>query len=277
MPTLIGEKRQGDMTISLRDGQRVYECMYYYTIRGDAKTDSRKYIAENTTGLPVVGLSTDDDNTGLCSSLRVDRRPDNPIIWDATARFESLIEQGNSLASGADPIAWIPRRKTIFFNKQEVSPTDATGAAYVNSAGDHLTGVQPRMRTLVGWRFIQFEAATVTDETIADRNETVNASTYKGRAAKTLLLTVEDSEVGTFYGLPLRLTQYLLKYDPLNWRSKYLDVGWNIKSAGVKKPYMIDGVHVEGALNGSGAATNSSPSILSFDDYPTSTFSFLRI
>lgn len=280
LPELLGEKRKGEFYTFLRDGQIVYECTYYYTIRTDDKTYSRKYVLDNTQGLPRVNEDLDDDGLAICSSVRLERREDNPKIWDATVQFQSVVEQGNAIAGTTgsfDPTTWIPRRKTIFFQKEEVTRVDASGNAYVNSADDALTGIPPRMRTLVAWRFIQFESATVTDEQIAERNDTVNGSTFKGRAAKTLLLNVEDSEVGTYYGRPLRLTQYLLKYDPKDWREKHLDTGWNIKTGGVKKPYMINGVHTEGALDGSGAATNGDPAILYFDNYATSTFSFLRI
>lgn len=280
LPALLGEKRGGEIYTSLRDGQAVYECTYYYTVRGVTKEDSRKYIVENTTGLPKVNESVDDDNLGVCSSVRAVRREDNPLIWDVTAIFESIVEQGNSVAIGADPLAWIPRRRTIFFNKDEVRAADNAGTAYKNSAGQALVGIPPIKRTLVAWRFVQFESASVTDETIADRNETVNSTTFKGKAAKTLLLTVEDSEVGTYYGQPLRLTQYLLKYDPKDWRTKMLDVGTVYKSGTTLLPYTdAAGNVIEGGLNGSGAKVTggNAPSILYFDDYATSTFSFLRI
>jgi hypothetical protein len=117
-----------------------------------------------------------------------------------------------------------------------------------------------RTRFIPIWSFFQFEAPTVTDETIIGRNEVVNSGTFKGRAAKTLLCTIVKSTIGFYYGQKLRFTQYELRYNVRTWQLKRLDMA-------------SDGT----ALNGAGAASAGAPAILTFDQFATDSFSFLRV
>lgn len=281
MPTLIGEKREGDIRLSNKNGSVTVEETYSYIVRADSKFQSRLEIAQ-TTGLPIVNVTTSSGGLCVCKSKVATKREDNPLIYDVVCEFSSEVDENNDQnnQTGSDPTAWVPVRETIFYQKEEYRQIDAAGAAYKNSAGQYITGIPPRKRTLVAWRFAQFEPISVTDETLADRNETVNVSTYKTKAAKTLLLTVEKSTLGYYYGRRLRYTEYLLKYDPKTWVAKRLDVGTVYKSGSDLLPYTDKaGNVIEGPLNGSGGkqTVGTAPAILSFDDYTTSTFSFLRI
>lgn len=280
----IAEKRDGGVYVSMRDGMPIYQTTYHYRFIAPDATYTRKQVLQYP-GVPVVGETIDDDGLGQCESVRADRDEQNPALWDITAIFSSIVQEGANASGGAalpgsDPTTWTPRRKTIFYQKDHWFYRDKDNKLYVNSAKQWLTGVPPRKRTLVAWRFVQFEPATVTDEDIADRNEKVNSATFKGKAARTLLLCVEDSEVGNYYGRWLRFTQYLLKYDPKTWNTNRYDVGTVYISSGKYLPYLdAAGNVIEGALDGSGAkqAVGTDPAILTFKDYEESDFSFLRI
>lgn len=280
---VLQDKREGDVNVSLRDGMPIYQATWHYRLIAASPAMTRKEVLQFP-GVPVVGDTVDDDAFGVCESVRADRSAENPIIWDITAIFTTLVmtvdvggTQGNP---SSDPTTWTPRRKTIFYQKDHWFYKDTLNKLYLNSAGQWLTGIPARKRTLVAWRFVQFEPATVTDEQIADRNEKTNASTFKGKAARTLLCCVEDSEIGNYYGRWLRLTQYLLKYDPLTWDTERYDVGTVYKSGSDWLPWLDKaGNVVEGGLDGSGGkvAIGTDPAKLTFRDYATDSFSFLRI
>jgi hypothetical protein len=174
----------------------------------------------------------------------------------------------------------VPIYETKFERLQEVVTVDKDGDPIANSAGQPFPGGMTVTRLIPIWEFFQLEPESVTDEVIMDRNETVNSTTFKGRAAKTLLLTVNSSVVGYYYGQRRRLTQYSIRYNKDNWRHKRLDVGEAYLSTGSLKPYLVEGRLVMGPLNGTGgqAAAGSPPAVLEFDKYAELNFaSFLRI
>jgi hypothetical protein len=134
------------------------------------------------------------------------------------------------------------------------------GVKVVNSKGENFPDGMVRNRFIPIWTFFQFEPPTVTDETIITRNEIVNASTFKGRPAKTLLCTVVKSTIGFYYGQKLRFTQYELRYNVADWRLKRLDMA-------------SDGT----GLNNAGAPAVGDPATRYFDQFATDSFSFLRV
>jgi len=142
----------------------------------------------------------------------------------------------------------------------EIVNVDASGDPITNSANEMFPEGMTRARFIPIWTFFQFEPPTVTDETIIARNEVVNSGTFKGRAAKTLLCTVVKSTIGFYYGQKLRFSQYELRYNVRTWQLKRLDMA-------------SDGT----PLNGSGAAAAGAPAILTFDQFATNSFSFLRV
>jgi hypothetical protein len=112
------------------------------------------------------------------------------------------------------------------------------------------------------------------------RDEVVNSTPFKGRAAKTLLCTITSSVIGFYYGRLRRLTQYRIIYNLRDWRDKRLDTGTVYLDAGTLKAYTdADGNVIEGALNGSGAkqTAGTAPAIRYFDKFATIDFNtFLR-
>jgi len=287
MPTLIdsSECREGSGRIRSRGGRPVYEETYTFVIQADHKTQTRDVILTTTPGLPQVGVSTSAGGFAGCVGVSLQRDPGNALIWRATAEFSSEVEESSGATGGNGgpldpPDAWIPIYETKFERYQEVVTKDQSGAAIANSAGQAFETGLTITRHIPIWEFFQFEAATVSDETIIARSETVNNTTFKGRAAKTLLCVVLSSVLGLFYGQRRRLTQYQLKYNSRDWRHKRLDVGTQYKSGTTLLDFTsADGSIMLGSLDGAGAkqAAGTAPAIRNFDQYATSTFDFLRI
>lgn len=291
---LIGQKREGDINITTRSGGMVtIDETYHFIVEADSKFDDRLTVSQ-CPGLPTVGVSLSAGGLAVCKSKQGTRREDNPLIWDFTCSFSSEVDEDsdqNQQPPNSNPNTWVPVRKTLFERIEETSFVDQSGAAIKNSAGQPFDTGIVRARYIPVWEFSQFEPATVTDETIIARNETVNASTFKGIAAKKLLLIVVDSTLGFYYGQRRRLTTYRIKYNDRDWRQKRLDVGTIYKnSSGVAKPYLVKGQVIMGPLNGSngqpagGLDSNdlpdmdgTAPGILNFDQYATDSWTFLRI
>lgn len=287
MPTLIGfsEAREGSGRIRSRGGRPIYEETYTFVIEADYKTQTRDVILTTTPGLPQVGVSTSAGGFAACVGVSIERDKDNALIWRGTAEFSSEVEEGSGVTGGSGvpidpPDAWIPVYETKFERYQEDVTKDLAGATIANSAGVPFETGITITRHIPVWEFYQFEPATVSDETIIARSETVNNATFKGRAAKTLLCIVLSSVVGLFYGQRRRLTQYQLKYNSRDWRHKRKDVGTQYKSGTTLLDYTSsDGSIMLGSLNGSGGKqpVGTAPAVLNFDQYATSTFDFLRI
>lgn len=285
MPSIVdnSEGREGSGRIRSKGGFPVYEESYTYTVLADNRSQTRLEILQ-TAGLPRVLLTMGPDGASLCRGLDAKRRKENPLIWDVSADFSSEIEEGSDSQSGSgmpgtDPVAWIPVYETKFERLQEVVTKDESGDSIANSAGQAFETGLTVTRHIPVWEFYQFEPATVTDEQIIERNETVNASTFRGRAAKTLLCVVLSSVLGYFYGQRRRLTQYQLKYNVRDWTHKRLDVGTQYKDGASLKTFLdADGQPMLGSLDGSGAkqTAGTAPAVVSFDQFPTNSFSFIR-
>ena len=282
--TLRGEKSEGKSTIRSTGGIAVLEESYSFLVEADSVTVSRLEVL-NTTGLPIVNESTSASGFCICQHLDATRREDQRTLWDVTATFSSEVSEGQSGSGGGggvntDPVEWIPVYETKFERLQEQVTTDAAGVSVANSAGQPYENGIIRARFIPIWDFFQFERASVDDEEIIDRNETVNDAVFKGRAEKTLLLTVVSSVIGFYYGQRKRLTKYSLRYNSKTWKHKRLDVGTVFLEDGVYKPYLDDEGNVMlGALNGAGAkqAPGVAPAVQEFDMYPAINFNaFLR-
>jgi hypothetical protein len=276
----LGEKREGDISIRSSGGIPVIDETYVFLVESDSKTNSR-FVISQTSGLPVVGVTPSSFGLTVCKTKGAVRREDNPLLWDVTCTFSSEVEEGQgNQETEEDPTEWIPIYETKFERRQVVVVRDFAGTAVANSAGQPFENGLTVSRFLPVWEFFQFEPATVSDETVIGRNEVVNTSTFRGRAAKTLLCNVVSSQIGVYYGLPLRFARYRLVYDYMTWRHKRLDVGTVYKSGSDLLPYTDkEGNVILGGLNGSGAkvTVGTAPSILQFDMYSDVDFnSFLR-
>jgi hypothetical protein len=234
-----------------------------------------------TSGIPQVGITVSSGGAAVCRTVDAVRREDQRLLWDITATFSSDVDERQATqAITGDPTAWIPIYETKFERLQEIATKDEAGTAIANSAGQPFENGIIRARFIPIWEFFQLEASSVSDETVIERNETVNDATFKGRAQHTLLCTVLSSVIGFYYGSKRRLTRYCLRYNSKTWKHKRLDVGTVYLNGGVHSAYLDDDGNVMlGGLNGAGAKVTpgTEPAVLEFAMYPEVTFSsFLR-
>jgi hypothetical protein len=286
MPNVvIGEKRDGGASIRSKNGQPILEETYHFLVKctdSQGKPDknvSRIEVLADTPGLPIVGQSVSAYGFSVCQGLTAERREDQPHYWDVTATFSSEVEERQSNQNPqSEPTEWVPIYETKFERMQVVTNVDANGDLVANSVGYAFDTGITRPRFIPIWNFWQFEAATVSDETIIERNEVTNNATFRGRAIDTLLCTVDSSVIGFYYGRRLRFTQYSLRYKSDTWKLKLPDVGRQYLEGGSVLPYLVEGNVVNGPLNGSGGkvAEGSPAAILEFSTFPSVSFSFLR-
>lgn len=284
MPTIQGRNRVGSCSLRSRQGMPVYDVTYSYIVKADSVFQPELEILQ-TDGLPLVNLTVDPYGIAVCQSKSGTRRSDASLYWDVVCEFSSEVaegqqSQGGEPSPGSDPVAWVPVYETKFERYQEVVTKDQAGNAIANSAGQAFETGLTVTRHIPVWEFFQFEPATVTDEDVISRSETVNSATFKGRAAKTLLCVVLSSVLGFYYGYRLRLTHYQLKYNSRDWQHKRLDVGTQYKSGTTLLDFTsTDGSIMLGSLNGSGGkqSAGTAPAIRTFDQYATNTFSFIRV
>lgn len=279
--TFLGEQRPGESSIRSSGGVPVLDETYHHLVRADSATADRLSILA-TPGVPVPGITVSAWGSALCKTVKAVRREDQILLWDITSEFSSEVDERQSSSNPrTDPVAWIPIYETKFERLQETVTKDASNVAVANSAGQPFENGIIRARYIPIWEFFQFESASVTDETVIERNEVVNNATFRGRAAYTLLCTVMSSVVGYYYGAQRRLTRYSLRYNVKTWKHKRLDVGTVYLDSGNHEPYLDAGGNVIlGGLNGSGAKVTpgTAPAVLEFDLFPTATFSdFLRV
>lgn len=260
---LIGEARQGGFSVKSSGGVPTLVETYEFRVKADSVNASRLSVSY-TPGLPIVNQSISAFGLTTCRSKDATRDPINPLYWDVVCEFSSEVEEnqdrGGADEFGSDPVEWTPIYETRFERMTEIVNVDVNGDPITNSLDEMFPEGMTRSRFIPVWTFFQFEPPTVTDETIITRNEVVNSAEFKGRAAKTLLCTVSKSTIGFYYGQRLRFTQYELRYNVRTWQLKRLDMA-------------SDGT----ALNGLGAASTGAPAVLSFDQFASDSFSFLRI
>lgn len=279
--TIRGERRVGDFTISSSGGVPRIEETYVFLVEAESKNTSRFEVAR-TPGLPLVGVTVSSYGLTRCASKSCQRMEGKATLWEVTCVFSSEIEEGqDSQDPNSDPVEWIPIYETKFERVQTVVTRDFAKKAIVNSAGQEFPVGLTITRKLPIWEFYQFEPATVDDEEVIDRSETVNLHTFRGKPAQTLLCSVLSSAIGFYYGTRLRFTRYSLMYDRKTWKHKRLDVGTQYKDGATLKDYLsTDGSIMMGGLNGSGGkvAPGAEPAILEFEMYDKKDFnSFLRV
>lgn len=277
--SILGTRREGQCSLRSSNGAAVFDETYSYTVVATNKDEPYAAII-TTSGLPVVGVTT--SGYGICRSLSANRWEQNPLYWTVSAEFSSEVEENQSSQNPtSDPLTWLPVYETKFEKLSEIATKDKAGTSIANSAGQPFdTGITLN-RFIPVWQFFQFEPITITDEALIERNETVNSAVFKGRAAKTLLLTVVNSTIGFYYGRKIRLTTYQLRYNKKKWTHKRLDVGTVYKSGSDLLPYTDkSGAVILGALNGSGGkqTVGTPPAVQEFDQYDELNFStFLRV
>lgn len=279
--TVRGERRVGDFVLASSGGIPRIEETYVFLVEADSKNKSRFEVAR-TPGLPIVGVTVSSYGLTRCKSKSCQRMEGKATLWEVTCVFSSEVEEGqDSQDPDSDPAAWVPIYETKFERVQTVVNKDFADAPIVNSAGQEFPVGLTITRKLPVWEFYQFEPATVGDEEIIDRSETVNLNTFRGRLAQTLLCSVLSSSIGFYYGTRLRFTRYSLIFDRKTWKHKRLDVGPAFLSAGKLEPYLDNqGNRIQGGLNGSGAKVTDGdpPAIVEFEMYDKKDFNlFIRV
>lgn len=287
MPTIIGEAREGSISIVRNNGRNTVRTPFTFKVRADSKDQDRLQVLA-CPGLPVVG-ETISAGYGMCIGKKGVRSALATDIWDIECEFSTEVEEGTDpqTPQQGDPIAWVPTAEIQFEVFDEVVRKDKSGTPklFVNSAKSPFETGLTIPKTITRRDFFQFEPPTTTISQIEDRNNKVNDATYPvsgGRAAKTLLLQVRSAKIGFYYGQRCWLIDYSLKYNPDTWTLKMLDVGYSYLDSGNRKPYYDDDGQtiILGGLNGSGAKVanqSTDPAELSFERYSTLDFTtFLR-
>lgn len=274
-------KREGQCSIRSSGGMAIFDETYSYIVVATSVNEPYNTVV-TTAGIPQVGIDLSPSGYGICRSISATRMPENPKYWTVTCEFSSEVEENqNNQNPTTDPQLWIPIYETKFERLQEVVTKDKNGTSIANSAGQPFETGLTVSRFIPIWEFYQFESATLSDEQLIERNECVNSMQFKGRAAKTLLLTIITSSVGFYYGRKVRITKYQLRYNSKKWTHKRLDVGTVYKSGSDLLPYTDKYNNVIlGALNGSGAkqTVGTAPAVLEFDQYTEKRFQdFLRV
>lgn len=289
MPTLIGEKREGGISVRIgKNGILVREQPYHFTVEADSKFQERPAIVYNTPGLPRFGTLYTGGLT--VKSINAERNPDDALRWDVvvTCSTEVIEDQetkngGGGGAPSSSPLTWTPIASVKFEPYEEVLKVDTTGKKWLNSAKKPFeTGfVIPKRIAVVP--FSQFEPVSTTLDQIMDRCDTVNSVKYRSRDPKTLLLNVEDATIGTYSGVRCWRIDYTMRLKKDDWRVKQLDVGWGYYESGTYKPFLDDEQNpFLGNLNGSGGKVanqeTGDPTTLYFDAYEAINFNaFLKV
>jgi hypothetical protein len=279
-----------------------------YLVDGGSKTVTRAEVL-TTVGLPIVGISVLDNNSGaVCSSIDCQSVPQNPRYFEVIAEFSTQAsDQKSSPDPGGtvspNPTSWIPVYRTSYEKHPVESVFDATGKLIVNSAGTQFAGSLTRFRTITTFTFSQYEPDTLTEQDLHDRNETVNNAIFRTFPKYTLLLSVLGSDRGYFNGYPARKVEYQLKYykgpaastfkewnsgtstwvagvGVAGWRRLVKDVGPEYLVGGVKTKATLNGRSIEVNLDGSGGivASSGEAAVLAFNEYRLINFStFLRV
>jgi hypothetical protein len=276
-----GEQSPGRVAVRSSGGIPILDETYHYLVEMASLLAERVDVI-NVPGVPIVNVTQSAHGYAICKTIDCVRREDQRLLWDVTATFSSEVDERQSSQSvSEDPVEWVPIYETKFERLQEVLTKDRANVAIANSAGQPFeTGILAA-RFIPIWEFFQFEPATVTDEQIIERNETVNLTEFRGRPVNTLLCTVLSSAIGFYYGSRVRLTKYAIRYNVRTWLHRRLDVGTVYLDGTTHKAYLDDDGNVMlGGLNGSGGKVTpgTEPSILEFQMYPQVEFAdFLRI
>jgi hypothetical protein len=290
MPTLIGEKRQGSITIRPgKNGVLVQEQPFYVTVIADTKYQDRVAIILDTPGMPRFGQIYAG---GLAvKSINAERDEDDPLRWHVTITASSEVEEDqetrneSSGSPSSNPIEWIPIANVRFETYDEVLREDFSDPPkkWVNSAKKPFETGLVRQRRIPMVAFSQFEPASTTLETIMDRCDTINVGVYKSKAAKTLLLNVEGATIGTYSGIRCWRVDYTMRYKEDTWTLKQLDVGWGYYESGEFKPFKdAEGNSFLGSLNGFGGKRpnqeTDDPAEIPFELYKAINFNtFLKV
>lgn len=279
------------------DKQRQRTYKRKFRVETDSRDDGPVTIRLATTGAPPVPLvprigskyfvtSTEQDAGSFCSNVATDFEDLTPLglSWILTFDYAPF----DFSLFGNDPTAW-PILITFGSAKYErIVTVDQDGNPILNSAGD------------------PFESPVTIDESrsiiTVQRNElvkyvegtggfnpllaelyrdTVNNELWNGFEAKTVKcssITTGAPQYDSNNEVWYYQVTYVFEIDRDAWTKRLLDQGYNVISAGVRKPYLLGGQKPEEPilLNGSGAFTTT-PHFLSYEGYPLRDFSIFNL
>lgn len=266
----------------------VFGETWNYLVKTDQVTSSRYSVLYDTPGLPKAGLLYGPLQL-ICDEVSGDRDEGHALYWRITANFKTGQEQQKQNSEqNPNPATWIPFFKIdSFLTKEKVLPKDrsATPKACVNSAGTPFDQPLVTTSSLCQFSFVQFDSPSLLMKDFLERNDTVNNASFDtGRevlAARTMLIEVQEAELGTYGGYQAWRAKYKVTYDPDTHDEKRADLGpfyLDAADGNKRKRYMDDTEHfgIVGALDGSGGKTTT-PAELNFRAKKEASFSWIRI
>lgn len=270
--------------------QLIFGETWNFRVKTDFKSSDRLDVLYNTPGLPYAGLMYGPLGL-ICDEVSCEREPKHALYWNVTARFQTGTEQqrpANQNNPSPDPLTWIPVFIVDSFTTRErvldQDYTTPTPLKPFNSAGTPFASPLVGTSTLCQFSFVQFEDPSLDLKDIMDRNDCVNVSTFdagkKTYPARTLLVNVQEAELGSFAGYSAWRIKYRFTYDPLKHDELRLDVGPYYKSGTDTLVYkdQTNTFPIIGALNGSGgkAAAGAAPATLTFRIKKEIVFDWIR-
>lgn len=286
---LRGERpaRKGQLQSS-RDGM-TYSVDREYFVLSNVRNDSELNVLA-TAGLPIIGISALAGFPGtICRSLSPQQNDKQSHLWTVTANFstqplnQEVPDTGPSGAPNPDPTAWIPvyRGQMQYYPEvvyEDFTPT--TPKKYVNYAGVPFSEPLTITRPIIVYDFWQYEANSVTDKAIGDRNDCINnAAVTRGGVTYpqyTLKVSIPEFERGYYFGYQAVRIHYQVAYKPSKWTIKPLQVGYEYRIAAggvrVASPKLV-------ALNSDGTLRSDGDPVLADNEFIPHTpisFSFLR-
>ena len=265
----------------------VFGETWNYLVKTDQVTSSRYDVLYNTSNLPRTGLLYGPLQL-ICDEVTGDRDEGHALYWRVTANFKTGQEQQKlNQEQNPNPATWIPFFKIdSFLTKEKVLPKDrsATPKACVNSAGTPFDQPLVTTSSLCQFSFVQFDSPSLSMKDFLERNDTVNNASFDtGRevlAARTMLVEVQEAELGTYAGYQAWRAKYKVTYDPDTHDEKRADLGpfyLDATDGNKRKRYMDDTGQfgIVGALDGSGGKTTT-PAELNFRAKKEASFSWIR-
>ena len=265
----------------------VFGETWNYLVKTDQVTSSRYDVLYDTPGLPRTGLLYGPLQL-ICDEVTCERNEGHKLYWNVTANFKTGQEQQKQNSEqNPNPATWIPFFKIdSFLTKEKVLPKDrsATPKACVNSAGTPFDQPLVTTSSLCQFSFVQFDSPSLLMKDFLERNDTVNTASFDtGRevlAARTMLVEVQEAELGTYGGYQAWRAKYKVTYDPDTHDEKRADLGpfyLDATDGNKRKRYMDDAGQfgIVGALDGSGGKTTT-PAELNFRAKKEASFAWIR-
>lgn len=268
----------------------VFGETWNFRVKTDGVTSNRLDVLYNTPGLPYAGLLYGP--LGLvCDEVNADRDEKHAMYWNVTARFQTGTEeqkQSEENPDSPDPTTWTPLFKVDSYTTKErvVTKDRSDPVKYArNSAGTPFDTPLTEKRTICQFSFTQFEDPSLKLKEIMDRNDCVNVASFSAVgqtfAARTLLIEVTGSELGSYAGFAAWRNSYRVTYDPDTHDELRANIGPYYKDAADSnklKRYMDDTntFGIIGYLDATTGDKTTTPNDLTFRVKEEISFSWIR-